>query len=116
MEEGTEAYTPNKVPIRKRIFGIIWSSLIFTYGVSGLYNGQLWIPGLGAASGVVFTDNSLIVLIIAIGLSCCNLLLPIADHFDTRNNEYIYGRLEKSFAIASVVLTIFASLMTHNYI
>jgi hypothetical protein len=116
MEEGTEAYTPNKVPRRKRIFGGIWSSLIVIYGVIGLYYGQLWIPGLGAASGVVFTGNSLIVLLIAIGLSCCNLLLPIADHFDKRNNEHIYKKLEKSFAFASVALIIYASLMAHNYI
>jgi len=63
-------YVPNKVFKNKRVFGLIWSVFLITYGAFGYLNGQLWIPGIGASSGIIFHGRPLILVIIAIGLSC----------------------------------------------
>jgi hypothetical protein len=80
----------------------------------GLYRDQLWIPGFGAASGITFVGDSLIVLIFAIAFSCGNLLLPVLDHFDQRDNEVSYRRIENIFAICSLILIIYASILAQG--
>ena len=114
MKSDTESYVPNAVPKSKRVFGVIWSLFLLLYGVFSFFKGDLWIPGVGAASGISFTGEALIIVLVAIFFSCCNLLLPVIDHFDKRDNEIIYQKLEKVSAVCSVVLVIIASILAHN--
>lgn len=89
---------------------------LFIYGIVGLYNGELWFPGSRGSEGLTFSENTLTLILLAIFTGILNLLLPIIDHYDKRDNENVYRFFGRALTAISLFLIIIATSIVHGYI
>ncbi|MDC0601906.1 hypothetical protein OAP14_02625 [Aliiglaciecola sp.] len=115
MVNERENYVPNQVSRSKRLFNLLWAFLLSIWGGHGYLTGTLWLPSLRGASGLQYTNTSLSLMMVAIVLGCLNLIVPIVDHYDKRDNEHVYTNIEKILSISSVILIVTATAMAHGY-
>ncbi len=87
-----EHYVPNQVPRKQRIVKLLLITFLLSYGSVGLYKGELYLQyGRG---DVTLFGNAVILAFASFIVGSLYLALGILDHYDTRNNEHVYRRLE----------------------
>lgn len=109
-------YVPNKIPKGERVFNLLWAFGLICYGVWGLVKGELWIPALRGGDGLIVTGFSLVLMLIAILVGVLNLLIPVFDHYDRRDNESMYRLLSNVFTGVSVFLIVLSTSIAYGYI
>lgn len=104
-------YLPNDVPLKSRVTNLVLIFLLLSYGAFGLYKGEMFFAY--RSSEVTLYGNALIIALVSFLLGCAYLTLAIIDHYDKRNNEHIYRRLEaifKGFSALIFVVALVANL------
>ena len=85
-------YTPNHVPLESRIYRSICILFLLFYGAYGLFTGELYLV-YGRGEITLFA-NAVYVAFISFVVGSLYFALGIIDHYDKRNNEHVYRRLE----------------------
>ncbi|MBO1257063.1 hypothetical protein J3L16_15320 [Alteromonas sp. 5E99-2] len=106
-------YIPNDIPIIERILNLIIAMSLLTYGLYGLYKGEIYIPGK-RGNGIHLYGEA--VWIMFVGLICGAIVFisVVIDHYDKRDNEhkyYKFGRLVKYIGIGCLCLAIIWELV-----
>lgn len=85
-------YTPNQIPLTTRILRTLGSVALLAYGILGVVIDDLVIPGKRNSMHL----HGLNAWLMALGIACAavTLLAVVVDHYDRRNNESVYRRLE----------------------
>ncbi|GFD92349.1 hypothetical protein KUL156_14410 [Alteromonas sp. KUL156] len=85
-------YIPNKVSLENRVFKLCIILFLLLYGSYGIFTGELYLAfGRGE---VTLLGNAVYVAFFSFVVGSLYLALGIADHYDNRNNEHVYRRLE----------------------
>ncbi|SEL62395.1 hypothetical protein SAMN05216262_11566 [Colwellia chukchiensis] len=104
-------FTPNHIPKSTRIFNVLWGLGLIVLAAYAWFVGPITIPGKGNSSGLTYEGNALIIFSIAAVIGAINLFLTIVDHYDKRDNEYLYKNASKYCTCLAVVLVIVASVI-----
>lgn len=104
-----EYYEPNVVPWTTRVAYALLAITFLAYGWVGLLVGEIWIPGR-RTSGITLTGTSVWIAVAAIAVGSAGLLSVILDHYDRRNNEQRYKRLQQVSRVLSLCLLVVAVL------
>lgn len=83
------------------------SAGILSYGIVGLCNDWIWIPGK-RTSGLIMHGWAAGLMFCAMLAASLNLASVIVDHYDRRDNEHDYRRFARISATCGWVLFIFA--------
>ncbi|WP_289032009.1 hypothetical protein [uncultured Paraglaciecola sp.] len=106
-------YFPNHVPLKNRVTSLIFIFLLLGYGAHGLYKGELFLAY--RSSEVTLFGNALVIALISFLMGCAYFTLTILDHYDKRNNEHIYRRLEAIFKGFSALIFVVALVVNYAY-
>jgi hypothetical protein len=105
-------YIPNHVSIKRRIVKLILIFVLITYGGYGLLKGELYLAyGRG---DVTLYGNATYIAFVSFLVGSAYLALGIIDHYDKRNNEHVYRRLEailKGFSVLILLTALFTNLV-----
>jgi hypothetical protein len=106
-------YIPNNIPIKERVSNLVISILLLTYGLYGLYKGEIHIPGK-RGNGIYLYGES--VWIMFVGLICGIVVFVsiVMDHYDKRDNEhkyYEFGKTIKYLGIGCFVVAVIWELI-----
>lgn len=106
-------YIPNDIPINERILNLVISVSLLTYGLYGLYKGEIYIPGKRGNGMHLYGEA---VWIMLAGLICGAIVFisVVLDHYDKRDNEhkyYKFGSAVKYMGIACFSLAIIWELI-----
>ncbi|NTV70675.1 MAG: hypothetical protein HGA71_11060 [Azonexaceae bacterium] len=106
-----EHYTPNQVPLKTRILRTLGSLGLIAYGVLGVVIDDIVIPGKRSSLHL----HGLPAWLMALAMVCAaiTLISLVVDHYDRKNNEPSYRRLETR---ASKLGWILAGLATGSQI
>ena len=107
-------YVPNYVPLKNRVTNLVLICLLLGYGLFGFYRGELFVAY--RRSEVILYGNALLIALVSFLLGCAYLALAIIDHYDKRNNEHVYRRLESIFKGFSVLIFIMALIANLVYV
>jgi len=112
-------YTPNEVPLRKRVINILVSLLIVAYCSYSLWIDQLYIPFINRyapsmSKGITFRGIDAWVMAGALLCAVLFCVLSVADHYDRRRNERHY---QKAVQACMLLFTVFMglALVMHVY-
>ncbi|HQY48273.1 MAG TPA: CPCC family cysteine-rich protein [Usitatibacteraceae bacterium] len=102
------AYTPNEVPVRKRVVNGLIALAILAYAGFSVWFGTMVVPGNARYGGgaLVLEDGAEIWLMSAAALSAAMYgVLSIVDHYDRRRNEHHYQwAVKASFVLMAVFM------------
>lgn len=90
------AYVANEIPRQMRNLWAGLATLIIIYASHGLINGEIYIPGK-RSDGITFSGAPVVVVFAACFCLALALLVTVIDHYDKRDNEYLYNIAEKLF-------------------
>lgn len=107
-------YTPNEVPLGRRVFNGLVAFLVIAYCGFGLWAGYMVLPG---RAGTIILEGAEVWLMSAALVSGAMYgVLSIVDHYDRRRNEHVYHKVVKAcFALMAafmglaIVLNIYRS-------
>ncbi|MFO1446910.1 MAG: hypothetical protein U1F61_01935 [Opitutaceae bacterium] len=107
-----EIFPPRNVPLLIRVSAGLISAGILMYGLFGIWNDDLFMPGKytgsGSTGGVHFRGIAAWLMFGALACPVVWLLTRIVYHYDRRNNEEIYRRCSKWLYWAWWILVIAA--------
>lgn len=113
-------YTPNAVPLRKRVINGLIGLFLAAYCAYSLWIDQLYIPFINrhfpGQSGKAITFRGIDAWVMAAALMCtvAFCVLSIADHYDRRRNERHYQKAVQACMLLFAVLMGIALVM-HTY-
>jgi len=87
-----ERYSPNHIRLASRIFGMFFGVLIFVYVLFALYQPSVFIPFL-RGDIIEFTGLARIPAFATLICAVILFLSEVIDHYDKRNNEYLYPKI-----------------------
>ncbi len=93
MSLSDKDYTPNQIPLQTRILRTLGSVALLAYGILGVVIDDLVIPG--KRSSMHLHGLSAWLMALAIACAAVTLFAVVVDHYDRRNNESVYRRLER---------------------
>jgi len=108
-------YIPNQVSIGKRVINIIISLSVLSYAIYGLIYDKLVIPS-NTGSFELYGFSIYIMLVAAI-LLAVYLLSFVLDHYDRRNNEIIYRKIQRyssRLGLAMLCVALSVGLFQHS--
>lgn len=87
-----DSYTPNQIPLGTRILRTLGSLGLIAYGILGVVIDDVVIPGKRNSMHL----HGLPAWLMALAMACAaiTLIAVVVDHYDRRNNEPVYRRLE----------------------
>jgi hypothetical protein len=88
------SYTPNKIPLQKRIRKAIFAGGLIAYGGHGVYVNDLYFPGK-YGRGIHLHDGPALMFFSAMLCGALIGISTIVDHYDERNNEHKYKEFTK---------------------
>jgi len=102
-------YTPNEVPLRKRVINILIALFIVAYCSYSLWIDRLYIPFINRyapSQSVGITFRGIDAWVMAAALLCAVLfcVLSVADHYDRRRNERHYQKAVQACILLFAVL------------
>ena len=103
-----EEYSPNKIPKPIRIFNIIWAAILLGLCCYTFIKGSFVYPGVRGSEPVELSGASLILFGIGLISSSLNAVLVVVDHYDKRDNEFLYKQIAKVLNVISVVAIVLA--------
>ena len=103
-----EEYSPNKIPKPTRIFNIIWAAFLLGLCCYAFIKGSFVYPGVRGSEPVELSGASLILFGIGLISGALNAVLVVVDHYDKRDNEYLYKQIAKVLNVISVVAIVLA--------
>lgn len=107
--ELSEIFQPNKIPWKTRFYYLLASSFLFVYGLAGLINDDIYIPGK-RSRGIHLHGYAAVIMFIVFLLAIANMVSVVIDHFDKRDNEVNYKYFAKVTSIFAWML-FFAALI-----
>ncbi|EGU29584.1 hypothetical protein VII00023_09239 [Vibrio ichthyoenteri ATCC 700023] len=87
-------YVANEIPRQMRNLWAGMATLLITYASYGLINGEIYIPGK-RTEGITFAGEPVLAVFAACFCLALALLVTVVDHYDKRDNEYLYDIAEK---------------------
>lgn len=106
-----DRYIPNEVPASTRWWRLVLSVLILAWGSYGLWADTLIVPVSKRGDVLHLRGAAAVVMFCAMVAAVLNLLAVIVDHFDERNNELTYRRIESFTRVVGVLLCVAAILL-----
>lgn len=106
-------YVPNTVPLIARIWNIVLSVLLMSYGTYGLWRGDLYIPGK-RTEGIHLHGFSAWVMYGAFLGASLNMLSVVVDHYDKRENEAQYRRFARNCKIIGWSLFVLSFILSFD--
>ena len=106
-------FKPNSYTRSKRILNFILIFFLLTYGLYGIYTGELYLP-LGRRNEVTLFGDSIYIAFLSFVLGIIYFLAEIIDHYDKRNNEGIYIRIKGGCQSFGLLILIYAIIV--NYV
>jgi hypothetical protein len=95
-------YTPNQIPLRQRIINSLLALFLIGYGLVGLIQDDIYIPGR-RSRGWHLHGVPAIIMFVAMACAALVCVSVIVDHFDRRDNERQYKLFAHVFQIAGWV-------------
>ena len=112
-------YTGNIVPGVNRFIYFMGSTILLTYGLIGLLNNDIYIPGKSSSGGKHFRDYDAVLIYISFVFLSINFIARIIDHYDKRDNECIYKGIFNVSLVGSWFFFVYAlansSFKTFNH-
>ena len=110
---GKTAYKPNAVPVRERLARIALSAALVLFAVIALLADDFWIPTGKANSGpgIHLHGTAVWMMGSAVVCACVVILSAVVDHYDKRDNEHVYRKVEMLFTIAGFSVFISALIL-----
>lgn len=90
-----ENHVPNSVPLMQRIAYAGLAFALICYGAVGVLVDALWIPGRRTL-GVVLFGGSTWLAMASLFAGAFGLLSVVVDHYDRRNNQHQYRRIQSA--------------------
>lgn len=115
--DDTGNYIPNDIPASTRVLNSIIALVVIVYGGYGIYHNELLVP-LGRNSAVVIYDEAVLLLSVSIVFIVGRLVTEIVDHYDKRDNEWVYYKLAnvcKYVGYGTFAVAIFFGLATGGH-
>ncbi|BBO27706.1 hypothetical protein AltI4_20940 [Alteromonas sp. I4] len=103
-----EEYSPNKIPKPTRIFNIIWAAFLLGLCCYAFIKGSFVYPGVRGSEPVELSGASLILFGIGLISGALNAVLVVVDHYDKRDNEFLYKQIAKVLNVIGVVAIVLA--------
>lgn len=96
-------FEPNTVSLKDRVISILLSILIFSYVLYSLIIGEMIVPG-NRGNNMYLYGTSLYIMALSAISFIASWSLTIIDHYDLRDNEYLYKRYKSIFFCLGYVL------------
>lgn len=114
-----QRYTPNEVPLRKRVINILIALFIVAYCCCSLWIDRLYVPFInrhapGQSVGITFRGIDAWVMAAALLCAVLFCVLSVADHYDRRRNERRYQKFVQACILMFTVFMCIALVM-HAY-
>ncbi|MDM7862299.1 hypothetical protein QTP81_16955 [Alteromonas sp. ASW11-36] len=103
-------YTPNHFSVKNRLTRLCLILVLLIYGGYGMINGELYLSYQRAE--ITLQGPSIYLAFASFCIGAIYLGLAIVDHYDKRNNEHEYRRLEAIFK-GLAILILLVALCTH---
>jgi len=108
-----DQYTPNQVPLRKRVIHGFWALFIMAYCGYSVWSDSLYVPGFGGGGyarsvrGATLHGIDAWLMSAALMSTALFLALLIIDHYDRRRTEHHYQRAGRvCIALTAVFITL----------
>ena len=102
-------FTPNHIKWTTRLYYVIASVSLFSYGAYGIYINDLFLPAR-RGGGTHFHDTPAFVLFGAFICGCLYMISVVIDHYDKRDNEdryHDFGVIMKYLGISLLIAAMF---------
>jgi hypothetical protein len=100
-------YLPNSVPLLQRIAYACLAVALLGYGAIGVLVDALWIPGR-RTTGLVLAGIPAWLALASLCVGAIGLFSVVIDHYDRRNNERHYRRLQSASRVLSLAILVVA--------
>ena len=104
--------TPNFIPLKTRICVLILSLIFIIYTIFGISNNDLVVP-LSKRGRTSFHLHGIFMYLGAIGIVCfiASMISVIVDHYDKRNNEYLYEEFQTKLINLAFIVFVSAAFL-----
>ena len=100
--------SPNKIPKSTRIFNTLWAAFLLGLCCYAFIKGSLVYPGVRGSGPVELSGVSLILFGIGLISGALNAVLVVVDHYDKRDNEFLYKQMAKVLNVIGVIAIVLA--------